>query len=72
MAGSGLDLSGFNLRGVGLGQLAPLWVRGGFPRSFLAADEAASMAWRNDFIRTFLEMVAAEITKRSFYKSVTF
>jgi hypothetical protein len=50
-----IDLSGFDLREVGTEQLTPLWVRGGFPRSFLAVDEAASMAWREDFIRTFLE-----------------
>ncbi len=32
-----------------------LWIRGGFPRSFLAADEGDSAAWRTAFIRTFLE-----------------
>ena len=32
-----------------------LWIRGGFPRSFLAADEAESAAWRTAFLRTFLE-----------------
>lgn len=32
-----------------------LWLRGGFPRSFLASDDSASMAWRDAFIRTFLE-----------------
>lgn len=32
-----------------------LWVRGGFPDSYLAADDAASFAWRRDFIRTYLE-----------------
>ena len=32
-----------------------LWVRGGFPGSYLAADDAASVAWRRDFIRTYLE-----------------
>lgn len=31
-----------------------LWVRGGFPRSFLATNEAESLAWRTDFIETFL------------------
>lgn len=33
---------------------ASLWLRGGFPRSFLAADDAESNAWRTDFIATFL------------------
>jgi hypothetical protein len=32
-----------------------LWVRGGFPESLLAADDAASMTWRRDFIRSYLE-----------------
>jgi uncharacterized protein len=41
-------------------ELAPkdadrLWVRGGFPDSFLAVSSAASMAWRVDFIRSYLE-----------------
>jgi uncharacterized protein len=34
---------------------ALLWVRGGFPESFLAADAAESLRWRDDFIRTYLE-----------------
>lgn len=32
-----------------------LWVRGGFPDSFLAADDPASSEWRTAFIRTYLE-----------------
>jgi predicted AAA+ superfamily ATPase len=32
-----------------------LWVRGGFPSSFLAQDENLSFRWRQDFIRTYLE-----------------
>ena len=32
-----------------------LWIRGGFPRSFLAASETDSLEWRESFIRTFLE-----------------
>jgi predicted AAA+ superfamily ATPase len=32
-----------------------LWLRGGYPRSFLAASDAASMRWRNAFIKTYLE-----------------
>lgn len=35
-------------------QASRLWLRGGFPRSYLAADDAASIAWRIDFIETFL------------------
>lgn len=32
-----------------------LWVRGGFPESFLASTDESSMRWRRDFIRTYLE-----------------
>ena len=32
-----------------------LWLRGGFPRSYLAEDITVSFEWRQDFIRTFLE-----------------
>jgi predicted AAA+ superfamily ATPase len=32
-----------------------LWIRGGFPDSFLAQDDRHSMSWRKDFIRTYLE-----------------
>ena len=32
-----------------------LWLRGGFPDSFLAQDDTASMAWRRDLVRTYLE-----------------
>jgi predicted AAA+ superfamily ATPase len=35
--------------------LRRLWLRGGFPRSYLAPDERGSIEWRLDFIRTFLE-----------------
>ena len=50
-----IDLSGFDLREVGMDNRVPLWIRGGFPRSFLAPDDTASIAWREDFVRTFLE-----------------
>ena len=35
--------------------LQDLWVRGGFPLSWLAPDDAGSMAWREAFITTYLE-----------------
>jgi uncharacterized protein len=35
--------------------LDPLWLRGGFPLSWLAADDAASLRWREAFITTYLE-----------------
>ena len=36
-------------------QLSSLWLRGGFPESLLARDDGASLRWRSDFIRTYLE-----------------
>jgi hypothetical protein len=38
-----------------LNKLRKLWLRGGFPRSYLAPNEKESFEWRLDFIRTFLE-----------------
>jgi predicted AAA+ superfamily ATPase len=40
---------------VGEDRLADLWLRGGFPRSFLADSEEDSLAWREGFIRPSLE-----------------
>ncbi len=50
-----VDLAGFDLREVGVESRDRLWIRGGFPKSFLASDDSTSMIWREDFIRTFLE-----------------
>lgn len=50
-----VDMGGFDLEEVGADASSRLWRRGGFPRSFLAADEPMSFRWREDFIRTFLE-----------------
>jgi len=50
-----IDLEGFSLNEVGQDLQNTLWDRGGFPRAFLAFNEAASYQWRRDFIRTFVE-----------------
>jgi predicted AAA+ superfamily ATPase len=50
-----IDMSGFSLAEIGDRSWQDLWVRGGFPRSFLAANTEDSLAWREGFIRTFLE-----------------
>jgi predicted AAA+ superfamily ATPase len=50
-----VDLAGFDLREIGAESQDRLWNRGGFPRSFLALDDAASLQWRLGFVRTFLE-----------------
>ncbi len=39
----------------GTAELDQLWLRGGFPASFTARNDAASYRWRRDFVRTFLE-----------------
>ena len=56
-----LDLAGFRPEDVGVSAIDRLWVRGGLPRSFLAADEDASCAWRDDYIATFLERDLANL-----------
>lgn len=48
-------LPGLNLEEVGARRLERLWLRGRFPRSFLAKTQADSDEWRHNFIRTFLE-----------------
>jgi predicted AAA+ superfamily ATPase len=50
-----VDVSGFNLEEVGEGEWRKLWWRGGFPRAYLAATEAASRQWQEEFVRTLLE-----------------
>lgn len=50
-----VDLAGFNLVEISSDERDRLWLRGGFPRSFLAGSESDSLAWREGFIRTFLE-----------------
>jgi uncharacterized protein len=49
------ELGGFSLDEVTADATTRLWVRGGFPRSFLAPDDEASSDWRRSFVRTFLE-----------------
>ena len=47
------ELDGFDLEEVT--DLDRLWLRGGFPRSYLARSDRESDEWRGDFVRTFLE-----------------
>lgn len=49
------ELGGFSLDEVGMKNHQRLWLRGGFPRSYLASSDAVSEEWRRGFIRTFLE-----------------
>jgi hypothetical protein len=50
------ELSPFTLAETGLKRREQLWLRGGYPLSFLAGNDEESSAWRASFIRTYLEM----------------
>ena len=50
-----LELGPFDALEVDPAEIETLWVRGGFPRSFLAETADISMEWRRNFIRTYLE-----------------
>ena len=68
------ELTPFLLREVSedhrLKTLRRLWLRGGFPRSYLASDEEESYEWRLDFIRTFLERDIPQLGFRTPAKSL--
>ena len=55
------ELGGLDLSEVGAGQARTLWLRGGFPLSYLATSQAASGRWRRQFIRTYLERDLSEL-----------
>ena len=48
-------LSGLGLDEIASDQVRQLWIRGGFPSSFLAGADKTSLEWRKAFISTFLE-----------------
>ena len=50
-----VDLGGFDLDEAGAENWRTLWLRGGFPRAYLAQDTRRSALWRGSFLRTFLE-----------------
>lgn len=67
-----LELTPLQVLEVGPQPHEQLWIRGGYPESLLAADDARSLRWRQDFIRTYLERdipqfgprIAAETLRR--------
>lgn len=67
-----LELGPFDALEIDPSKLETLWVRGGFPRSFLAKSADISIEWRRNFIRTYLERdvpqfglrIAAETLRR--------
>lgn len=50
-----IDMTPLDVREVAVESLENLWLRGGFPDSFLATDEQQSLSWRKDLLRTYLE-----------------
>lgn len=50
-----IPVSGFSLAEVGQQALNTHWLRGGYPLSYLAANDENSLVWRRNFVQTFLE-----------------
>ena len=50
-----VEITPFGLSETGPEAVDTLWLRGGFPPSFLATDDEASWQWREAYLRTFLE-----------------
>ena len=50
-----INISGFSIHELGHDNSSRLWIRGGFPLSYLAKNETDSLAWRKSFIMTLLE-----------------
>ncbi len=51
-----IEMGGFSTEHLSaVTDIKKLWIRGGFPRSFLAGSEQSSFQWRQDFVTTFLE-----------------
>jgi predicted AAA+ superfamily ATPase len=48
-------LSGFSLDDIGTENMNRLWLRGGYPRSYLTETDTTSMLWLDNYITTFLE-----------------
>jgi predicted AAA+ superfamily ATPase len=59
-----VELDPFDIAELGGEVIDPLWLRGGFPESYLAASDAASLRWREDFIRTYLEREIPQLGPR--------
>ena len=61
-----LELDPFNTLEVAqtAAGLDRLWLRGGFPESYLAPDDAGSLRWRQDFIRSCLERDIPQFGRR--------
>lgn len=56
------EIGGLALDEIAKRDVGRLWLRGGFPRSLLARSDALSMAWRQDFVRTFVERDVGQLS----------
>jgi uncharacterized protein len=59
-----LELGPFNALEIEPNEIEQLWVRGGFPNSFLAPTEALSLDWRRNFIKSYLERDVLQFAPR--------
>ncbi len=50
-----LDITPFSLLEIGKKEVNKLWLRGGYPKSFLFSVNAKSLEWRLNYIKSFLE-----------------
>lgn len=50
------ELTPFTLAEIGCDKAPQLWLRGGYPESYLSEDDDASFTWRKSFVKTYLEM----------------
>jgi uncharacterized protein len=50
-----IEVTGFDLNEVGINAQTALWQRGGFPPSYLATNDDASFAWRNQSLNRYVE-----------------
>ena len=50
-----IEVGGFDIEEVTPGWQSTLWLRGGYPRSFLAASDADSLAWRLQTVQRHVE-----------------
>lgn len=58
------ELYPFNIKELGDVNFCSHWLRGGFPRAFLAEDDDSCMAWLETFIQTFLERDLGQLNYR--------
>lgn len=59
-----IELSPFDVLEIKAEELDKLWIRGGFPDSFLASTDKNSFIWRENFIKTYLERDIPQLGSR--------